>query len=183
MSKKVRNREREKSNPGKKLNKKISRALNRRSRSTSDNPPLRSILMEKRADQFRKGPLDLDEKITIMAMAAKGDDPTVISAFLKRPATAIRLFIQKHRSTTGLARVVLESGAEKLARRIVNKANVEESLEVMDRLDILSTKREKSGDKNTQFNLIIGGGTPRETTVRTLPAVPTQEQIEAAGGE
>lgn len=119
------------------------------------------------------------EKIVILEMAIADLGPTIIASRIGRSVQTVSKFLSQYRSTSVLGRAYLESKAEKLARRIVKSATVEESMEVLDRLDVLNKKREdRSAGNNQQFNIIVGGGAG---SMREIP-IPSQAQIEAAKG-
>ncbi len=128
----------------------------------------------------KKGALTMDEKLGILEMYQSETDTNIIAQKFNRTPDAIRKFIWRYASTTKLARARLEGGSEKLANRIIEQANVDQSLEVMDRLDILAKKREKAAPASS-FHLIIGvppsSGKPSVTG--TVP-IPDQRMIDDA---
>lgn len=143
--------------------------------------PMGAILAKKRTEDAQKSgrmtiPLTMSEKLAILEYAAKGEDSNLIGERLNRTALSIRKFIERHTSTSVIARARLEGGAEILANRIVEQANVDQSLEVMDRLDILAKKRDKH-EPSTSFSLIIGNPVIGGTHVTGTLPVPTQRQI------
>lgn len=100
-------------------------------------------------------PPNLEEKIYIVDQFNRKVKPSIIAVNLGRTVVWVNSIINKYRSTSPLARATIEAGAERLARRIISKANVEESLEVLDRLDVLNKKRDKVVT-GPSFSLIIG---------------------------
>lgn len=140
---------------------------------------------EARKETNKKGALTNDEKLKILDLYRENDDTNLIAQAVNRPVDTIRKFMWKYRSTLQSARMRLEAGAETLAGRVVEQANVTESLEVLDRLDVLSKKRDKAAPVSS-FSLIIGNpviGTPlpsaRKDAIDVVP-VPTQKQIDDA---
>lgn len=63
-------------------------------------------------------------------------------------------WLDKLIDTTEVAKHTLRNGAQKLAERVVKHANVEESLEVLDRLDV-APKRQIEGN-GSKVNIVIG---------------------------
>lgn len=146
--------------------------------------PMGAVLTEKRVDEIKKlgkqGALTMDEKLGILEMYQNETDTNIIAQKFNRTPDAIRKFLWRYADTSKIARARLQGGAETLADRIVEQANVDQALEVMDRLDILSKKREKAAPASS-FNLIIGipaaSGASRGQAA--IP-VPSQKQIDDA---
>lgn len=141
------------------------------------------VVKEDRAlDSKKKGSLKMEEKMEILDLYAAGETDThLIGQKVGRSAATVQQFLWRYRSTTKTARMRIEAGAETLADRIVETANVTEALEVMDRLDILAKKRDKSAPI-TSFALIIGAPTlndRRQGAANEIP-VPSQKQIDDA---
>jgi hypothetical protein len=124
-----------------------------------------------------KGNLSLEEKIFILERKFVDNwGAKRIAATVKRDVTTIEKFITAYRSTKTLARLHLEAQAENLAKRIVRKADVDQGLEIMDRLDILKKQNRGNEAGNAQFNIIVG--MPGQPTA--VAAIPDQAAIEAA---
>jgi transposase-like protein len=100
-----------------------------------------------------------------------------IAKQIGRASSSVTRFVDKYRSTATLAKLHIEAQAENLAKRVTAKANVEESLEILDRIDVLPKKERKSEGGNS-FNIIVG--MPGAQGVRGAIPVPSQKQIEAA---
>lgn len=139
-------------------------------------PKLERMVAEQIEADSRAKQLTTDEKIFILeAYFEKGVGPTVIAKSLNRNPSVIVRFVQKYRSTTKLARMHVEANAERLAQRVVAKANVTESLEVLDRIDALPKKSRGDEQTGPKFNIFVGmPGT------KIAPPVPDQKTIEAA---
>jgi hypothetical protein len=116
------------------------------------------------------------EKIAILEMTVAGLSPQVIATRLERSVAAVRKFQDRYRSRVPLARAFLESRADVFAKRVLEQADVDQSMEVLDRLDVLPKHERGSGNTNAQFNIIVGGGTAPGSII---PA-PDQKLIEAS---
>lgn len=141
-------------------------------------PAPSKVIKDARKAALITTPMTMEEKIQCLDIFSELKDVAMTAVKMNRSEVSIRKFLARYLSTTRGARLTLEAGAEKLARRIVNDANVEEALEVMDRLDVLNAKQEKSGP-STSFNLVIGMPSSGPRVAGTVP-VPSQAQIEEA---
>lgn len=147
--------------------------------------PMGAVLTEKRKEDNKllAKALSMDEKLQILDMYNGGETDThLIAQKFNRTPDAIRKFLWRYADTSKLATARIRGGAEQLADRIVEQANVDQALEVMDRLDILSKKRDKAAPA-TSFNLVMGtfnvskeGGKNAQGGV----PVPSQARIEEA---
>jgi predicted transcriptional regulator len=125
----------------------------------------------------RKGtPLSSQDKVSIIEAHARGISGSAIAKKLERNHSVISRFLDKYRTTAPLARLHFDANAERLAARVIKKANVEESLEVLDRMDVLPKKQQKDTGSRTSFNLIVG--MPGQVAVVQAP--DQQKVIEAA---
>lgn len=148
--------------------------------STKGLPSPKELMDAKKAPKLNTKPMTMDEKIRAVDEYAKTRDVGMVAASLNRSEDSMRRFLQRYQSTSAGARLTLEAGAEKLAKRIIKDANVEESLEVMDRLDILSKKADKAPPVSS-FSIIVGmPSTSAPRTALDVVPVPTQAQIEEA---
>lgn len=132
------------------------------------------LVKEERKKEETSGKWTMAEKIQCIDLYAELQDYGAVALKLKRPEATIRKLVSAYTSTSRAARLKLEAGAEKLADRIVENANVEESLEVMDRLDILNKKQAKVGPQQTTSILIVG--MPNARSNNPLP-MPSTKQI------
>lgn len=130
------------------------------------------------ADERRSRGLILEEKIFILeSYYTKNWGPKRIGKLLGRASSTITRFLDRYRSTATLAKLHIEAQAENLAKRVTSKANVEEAMEILDRIDVLPKKDRKESGGNS-FNIIVGAvGAPG---TRGTIQVPSQKQIEAA---
>lgn len=122
--------------------------------------------------------LSTEEKLAILEMHSKQYATEVIAGRLARNPDTIRKFLSDYKPTTTLARAYFEAKAEILAARVVKHADVDQSLEIMDRLDVLNAKRKDAANTQTQFNVIVG--VSGNAQMPSAVPVPTQEAIEAA---
>ena len=84
-----------------------------------------------------------------------GKTQTEIAQTLQCDVSAVSRWLAKLQDTSDIAKLKLKNGAERLAERVVKRANVTESLEVLDRLEVLP-KREVSGNGKTNIAIIVG---------------------------
>ncbi len=139
------------------------------------------VVKAARADKLITTAMSMDEKLKCLDLFAELKDIAMVATKMGRAEEGVRKFLSRYQSTTVGARMTLEAGAERLANRIVKHANVEESLEVMDRLGVLEAKRDKSGGPATSFNLIIGmpSTVAKAGSIDIIP-VPEQGRIDAS---
>lgn len=152
---------------------KVKRAWSRRPQGTKDLPPISVVMKAKRAPGLKSTAMTMEEKIQALELYSDLGNIEAVASKLNRSPEILRKFLWRYKSTTKVARMTLEAGAETLAKRIVKDANVEESLEVMDRLDILAKKRDKTAP-STQVAIIVG--MPGQAA-GTMP-IPSQKQID-----
>lgn len=137
-----------------------------------------------REDQDEKekvsGSLSLDEQVLILqSHFDHGIGVKIIAKQLGRNHSVVSRFLAKYRSTASLAKMHLQNNAERLARRIVQEADVDQSLEVLDRMDVLPRKeRGKSTEGGNSFQVIVG--MPSGAPTMPVRIAPTQKAIEAA---
>lgn len=125
-------------------------------------------------------PLNAVEKSTILRMYHGGYSIKAISTFINRGEGAVRKCIEYYRPTMDMAKARLQAGAEHLAERVLAMGSVEESLEVLDRLDVLPKRSKEAPQTAQQFNIIVGGGSGPSLSGPPVTAMPSQAQIEAA---
>lgn len=139
-------------------------------------PSVTALVRENRKATLNSGSWDMEEKIKCLEIYAETKDRAITATRLNRSEESVKKFLMRYWSTTIGARMKLEAGAEKLADNIVKNANVEESLEVLDRLKVLEKRSDKDAP-STSFNLIIGMPSTNTRSLDTVP-VPSQKQIE-----
>ena len=86
-----------------------------------------------------------DERVTIFEMAEHAYPVSVIAEKLGRGEQAIYRYLATLKATGQIARRYAEAQALTLTKRVVKHADVAESLEVLDRLDVLPKKRDAGG--------------------------------------
>lgn len=141
--------------------------------------PAASVLVRSaRKDKIISTPMSMEEKIQCLDLFAQLKDAAAVAVKMNRSEDGVRKFLWRYQSTTTGARLTLEAGAERLANRIVKNANVEESMEVLDRLNVLNAKRDKSAPASS-FNLIIGmpSTSAAPASIDVVP-VPDQKRID-----
>ena len=106
------------------------------------------------------GRMTSDEKSTILLMSQKGNTTTQIAKSLGRSGSTISRFIAEMADTSILAKATLLAGAAELADRIVKKASVVESIEVLSRpgIDVLQPAIPKGGNGGAGFRVSVGVG-------------------------
>jgi transposase len=124
----------------------------------------------------RKGQhLSVEEQTIILeAHFSKGVGPKAIGEILKRPHSTIVRFIQRYTSTAPIAAATMRAGAETLAKRVIKNANVQEALEVLDRVDALPKKdRQKAVETGPRFNIVVAlpGSSAAPPPVPALPDI------------
>lgn len=134
------------------------------------------LVKEVRKPTLKTSAMTMAEKIECLDLYADLKDAAAVAVKMKRSEEGIRKFLSKYQSTTKGARMTLEAGAERLANRIIKDANVEESLEVLDRLDVVNKKRDKA-ERASHSILIVG--MPGARIDNPIP-LPSQKQIEEA---
>lgn len=126
--------------------------------------------------------LSVEEKVAIIEMRANEIAISAIAARLGRSTATISNFLNSMRSTTELAQLHLRANALHLAERIVTHADIDQSLEVMDRLDVLNRKnKDAGGSGGNQFNIIVGMPSPGAPSPTTI-VVPSQADLEGTKG-
>lgn len=124
--------------------------------------------------------LNPEEKAIIVELYHEGISRRRIAEIIGRDIHTVSNFLKRYASTVTAGRMYFEANADKLARRVVKNANVEESLEVLDRLDVLPAKGNKDrGGGGASFNVMIG--VPGSGSVNGGPIpIPSQREIVAA---
>lgn len=130
----------------------------------------------------KTGKLVVEEKLVILELYAGGIPASTIARHLCRPQTTIDHFLRIYRSSVPMARLHFEANAEKLAQRIVDRADVNQALEVMDRMGVLEKKRDKESHAESRFQVVVGVVNTSGDAPKGIPAIPipTQAQIQSA---
>lgn len=127
----------------------------------------------------RSEALAVEEKLAIIEMRGKGLPIAAIAARLERSTPTVSDFLRSIKSTVALAKIQMGAGALRLADRILEHADIDQSLEVMDRLDVLPKKVKESGTTGPQFNVVIGMPTGAQAGPPAI-RIPSQADLESA---
>lgn len=157
---------------------KVKKAWSQKPQGTKGLKPISTLMKEKRAPSLKVTAMTMEEKVIALELYHELGNVDAIATKMQRSPEILRKFLWRYQSTTKAAKLRLEGGAEILADRIIKDANVEESLEVMDRLGILEKKRDKQVPQ-TSFSLIIGMPNNTANPIHSVP-VPSQKQINDA---
>jgi hypothetical protein len=123
--------------------------------------------------------LTVEEKLAALEMGRLKWPVQIIAARLDRNEDTIKKFLREYKPTLDLARAALEAKAEQLAHRIAKHADIDQSLEVMDRLGVLKKTLKDTGPSQNNFQVIVGmpgQGPNSPSTIR----IPSQADIEVA---
>ena len=100
--------------------------------------------------------LDVQDRILILKMSKAGKSVTDIADALGRSSSTISRFLARTVDTRELAMEVIRSGAVTLAERIIKKANVDQSIEVLSRPGISVLEPPvKSGGQSTSLQVSV----------------------------
>lgn len=122
--------------------------------------------------------MTVEEKLAALEMGRLNWPVQIIAARLERSEKTIIAFLREYKPTLDLARAAFEAKAEKLAYRTINHADVDQSLEIMDRLGVLKKTQKDAGGAQNNFQVIVG--MPGNTAQQTSIPVPSREIIAEA---
>lgn len=91
---------------------------------------------------------------SILSLARAGKTQTEIAQALGCNVSTVSRWLEKLDDTTELAKQRLRNSAEALSERVIRDADVDQSLEVLDRLDVLP-KKQSEGNR-TGVQIVIG---------------------------
>lgn len=121
-----------------------------------------------------------EEKAIIIELYAREVGVAQIARLLSRKESSIRYFLRRYIDTSAEAKLHLKAHAKTFADRVVEKADVSESLEVLDRLEVLPKKQQTQ--QGQQFNVVVGmSGTAGAIPVPPIPALPAAAQEDTDG--
>ena len=132
--------------------------------------PMRREPAEKSYEQ-----LSAIEKARILVLTKDNLSATAIAGILDRQPSTVWRFLRKYESTVGIARAHFEAKADELAVRITKYADVDQALEVEDRLGVLPKVREQL--PGMQFNVMVGTGSAGGVPVPTEAEVSAAQQL------
>ena len=101
-----------------------------------------------------------------LQLREKGLSLREIAVKLDRSIEGVRNIIAEWTPTRDLAKAILKKNAHKFAEKIVTQADVDQSMEVLDRLDVLPKKERDSGGNKVQ--VIIGLDLDKVTPVGVI---------------
>jgi predicted transcriptional regulator len=102
---------------------------------------------------------------------------TKIAQLIGCSQPTISYVLSEFQDTRHLARAILHRDAHKFAQRIVDDANVEESLEVLDRLDVAAKRQESKGHTISIVVAMPGQGQMRPPAIDLIALSPSQKQL------
>ncbi len=119
------------------------------------------------------GRLSRAEVASLLSLSDAGKSQVEIAQILGCDQSNISRWLSKLRPTTDLAKHRLQNAALELTERLIESADAEQSLEVLDRLDVLSKKRDNGAQSGVQ--VFIGMPSqpigPDPLTIDLSPAV------------
>lgn len=107
-----------------------------------------SALTERKRDYSR---LTRAELGSLIALARAGKTQTEIAQALNCNISTVSRWLAQFEDTTELAKQRLKNSANTLAERVVKDADVEQSLEVLDRLEVLPKRQNDSNRTGVQI--------------------------------
>lgn len=132
--------------------------------------------VERKPDYSR---LTRAELASLFALHRAGKNQVEIAHTLGCNVSTVSRWLSDLTDTTDLAKQTARNAAQKLVERVIKHANVEESLEVLDRIEVLP-KRQSEG-KGAAVNIVIGmPGSPAgpDPLVVSLSPVNSQQLTE-----
>ena len=117
--------------------------------------------------------LDDAEKARICRYLEQDKKPLVIAKLMKRSPSTIYHFLSSLESTAAYGKMLMERHISTLVERIIKESNVEQALEVVDRMGVPGLEKKHTAvSGGTQMTVVVG--------MPGHPAMiaPTQEVIE-----
>lgn len=119
-----------------------------------------------------------EERAEILRLTTSTDwSATKIAKELGRCPKTVATFLASFKSTGALARAYFEKESYGLAQRVVEQADVDQSLDVLDRLDILPKKR---GEESGRPSVVVCVGMPGAPALMPPAQVFVTRALEAA---
>jgi hypothetical protein len=114
-----------------------------------------------------------DEVAEMLELAERGDSVREIAKYMRRDPGTVAKHLSAFKSTGVVARRYYEAQQLELARRVVATANVEQILEIQDRLDVLP-KKDRNASQGPQVLVCVGmpGQPALPVPTVTVPALP-----------
>lgn len=98
--------------------------------------------------------LSRTEEILILQLHAEGKTQTAIAQVIGCSQPTVSRVVNDYTDSRVLAKAVLHKNAQALAERVVKHANVEEALEVLERIEVVAPKRQEQRAGNV--SIVIG---------------------------
>ena len=99
--------------------------------------------------------LSRTEESLILQLHAEGKTQVAIAQVLGCSQPTVSAVLKAYSDTKFLAKRVLDNSAIALAERVVKHANVAESLDVLERIDVIAPKKQDAG-RSGQVTIVIG---------------------------
>lgn len=101
--------------------------------------------------------LDTIDRTIILKMSRDGKSVTEIANAIGRASSTISRFLARNVDTRELAMDIIKSGAAKLAERIVNKANVDQAINVLSRpgIDVIQPEARNAPSKGFGLQISV----------------------------
>jgi hypothetical protein len=124
------------------------------------------------------------EVASVVALHRAGKTQTEIALTLGCNTSTVSRWLNQLGDTTELAKQKLRAGSAELVDRVLKRADIDQSLEVLDRLDV-APKRERNASNGNQVNIVIGmpgapAGPDPMITVSPVTFAPACAEIEQA---
>lgn len=113
--------------------------------------------------------LSFDDISLALTLRDRGLTQTEIAQQLNCSQATVSRCLQAFTDTRQLAKLTLNRGAQALAERVIDKANVEESLEVLDRIGVAEKRQVERGNSQVQVIVAMPGQSKLEP-----PAIEVQ---------
>ena len=129
--------------------------------------------------------LSRTEEMLILQLHAEGKTQVAIAQVIGCSQPTVHRVVGAFADTKILAKAVLNKSALALAERVVKRANVAESLEVLERIDVIAPKKQDVG-RGVGVNIVIGmPGSPagHSPSIELSPAPFAPTCIESGHGK
>ncbi len=98
--------------------------------------------------------LSLATESAILKLSDLGQTQTLIAQTLGVSQGSVSVVLKELADSRPLARRVIDAAAHKLARRVVEHADVDQSLEILDRISVIEKRQQVTGHAN--IAVVIG---------------------------
>ena len=114
----------------------------------------------------------------ILKLSENNKTQQEIAAIVGVSQATVSRTLSEFADTRHIAKALLHNGASVLAKRVIENANVEESLEVLDRLDV-AAKRQESKGTSISIEVCMPGQGTRHPPVIDLSPTPVKALSES----